>query len=345
MITATAISVVATLVLIIAVSTVVFMLRKYYIKRKLLRDHYDVPNHYALPPLPAPRIQRMDSGIYDTISNKNVECETTFSTAVVNDIPCNGISFIHGRSNIENGDEPSTGFVDTTGAEVFHNIIASENGDHDSMPNPPETEGSENKIRENRATAANINFESTTVVNEKLFDERAHINIIASESDHDSIPNPPETEGSENKIRENRATAANINFESTTVVNEKIFGERALEIQENHEKEKKVDESIIQDYALEKESTTREETVQCHVQMQENASYQPMANTNFVLFANPAYGTDIAIAPEIPTEDNIAYQRTCMCSISSQLSSHTDNTSSSSELATQRYDSLVSDED
>ena len=333
MITATAISVVTTLVLIITVSTVVFMLRKYYIKRKLLRDHYDVPDRlvyaHALPPLP-PRIHRMDSGVYDTISNKNTECETAFSTAVVNDIPCNGI-----HSNIEND-------IDTTGAEVFQNIITSESH-HDSMPNPPKTEGSENKIRENRAMAANINFESTTVVNEKLFDERAHVNIIASESDHDSTPNPPETEGSENKIRENRATAANINFESTTVVNEKIFGERALELQENQEKEKKVDESIIQDYTLEKESTTREETV--HVQMQENASYQPLANTNFVLFTNPAYGTDIAIAPEIPTEDNIAYQRTRMCSTSSQLSSHTDNTSSSSELATQRNDSLVSDED
>ena len=256
MITATAMSVIATLVLIIAVSTVVFMLRKYYIKRKLLRDHfklaYAVPNrcHSALPPLPAPRIQRMqDSGIYEPISNhENVECE----------------SFVYGRSNIENGDGPSsTGFVDTTGAEVFHNIIASENGDHDSMVNPPKTEGSENKIRENRVMAANINFESTTGVNEKIFDERA------------------------------------------------------LELQENQEKEKKVDESIIQVYALEKESTTREETV--YVQMQENASYQPLANTNFVLSANPAYGTDIAIAPEIPTEDNIAYQRTRMCSTGSQL--------------------------
>ena len=137
MITATAISVVATLVLIIAVSTVVFMLRKYYIKRRLRHEYYDVPDHliYALPPLP-PRIQRKDSGIYDTISNKNTECETAFSTAVVNDIPCNGISFIHGQSNIENGDEPSTNFIDTIGAEVFHNIIVSENGDHDSMPNP-----------------------------------------------------------------------------------------------------------------------------------------------------------------------------------------------------------------
>ena len=191
MITAAAISVVATLVLIIAASTVVFMLRKYYIKRKLLRDFYDVPNHYALPPLP-PRIQRMNSGVYDTISNKNTdsECETAFSTAVVNDIPCNGISFIHGQSNIENGDAPSIGFIDTTGAEVFQNIIA-------------------------------------------------------SESDHDSMPNPPMTEGSENNIRENRAMAANINFESTTVVNEKLFGEKALRLQENQEKEKKVDESIM----------------------------------------------------------------------------------------------------
>jgi hypothetical protein len=90
---------------------------------------------------------------------------------------------------------------------------------------------------------------------------------------------------------------------------------------------------------------TREETPgPVHVQMQENASYQP--STNFEFVANPAYGTDIAIAPEIPTEDNIAYQRTC----SSQLSgSNPDNISQSSGLqlaipSPPRNDSLVSDE-
>ena len=98
------------------------------------------------------------------------------------------------------------------------------------------------------------------------------------------------------------------------------------------------DEDVIQANTSQEESMTREETV--HVLMQENASYQP--STNFDLFTNPAYGTDIAIAPEIPTEINIAYQHM----YSSQQSSNSDNMNiPSSGLATlQRRDSLVSDE-
>ena len=45
------------------------------------------------------------------------------------------------------------------------------------------------------------------------------------------------------------------------------------------------------------------------VLMQENPSYQP--STDFTFAANPAYGTNIANAPEITTEDNVAHQRTC----------------------------------
>jgi polynucleotide 5'-kinase involved in rRNA processing len=96
-----------------------------------------------------------------------------------------------------------------------------------------------------------------------------------------------ESEMRENKIGQNRA---NINFESNTVVKESIFNVKALGLQRNQEKEKQVDEIIIQAHTLEEESMTHEETP-VHVQMQENASYQP--STNFVFVANPAYGTDI----------------------------------------------------
>ena len=272
--TATAISIVATLVLIIAVSAVVFTLRRYHVKRRRRQTFYDVPYHYALPPLP-PRVQRMDSGIYDTISNKNTECETTLSTAVVNDILCNRISFTLGQSNTENGYAPFTGLgvIDTADAEVFQSAVA----------------------------------------------------------ENDAVQNPPTSDKS--------AEVLESNFESNLVVNESIFGAEALGLQKNQDKKKLVvDESVVQDNTLQEESITRDETV--HIQMQENATYRPSTIANIVLFSNPAYGTDIAIAPEIPTEDNIAYQHTC----SSRQSFNSDNMNSfSSGLATlQRHnDSLI----
>ena len=49
-----------------------------------------------------------------------------------------------------------------------------------------------------------------------------------------------------------------------------------------------------------------EATVEAKIQMQDNHSYQP--STTFSDFAaNPAYGTNIAITPEIVTEQNEAY--------------------------------------
>ena len=255
--TITAISVVATLVLTVTVSAVVFMFifRRYHIRRRLRRHVYDVPDHYPLPPLP-PRIHRLDSGINDTISNKDVKYDKTFFTAAtgINDIPWN----IHGQSNIENGDDPSTG------AENFQNTV-------DLMQNFNESV----KVQEN----------------------------------------------------ENIARAANINFESIPVINESIFDAEALGLQENQEI---ADESVIQPNTWEKESTTCDSEETAHIQMQDNTSYQP--STNFFYFNNPAYGTYIAIAPEIPTEDNSAYQHTC----SSQQRPNSDNMNiSSATLQTQ----------
>ena len=225
-----------------------FIFRRYHIRRRLRQHVYDVPDHYPLPPLP-PRIHRLDSGINDTISNKDVEYDETFFTAAtgINDIPWN----THGQSNIENGDDPSTG------AENFQNTVV----ENDLMQNFNESV----KVQEN----------------------------------------------------ENIARAANINFERIPVINESIFDAEALGLQEHQEI---ADESVIQPNTLEKESTTCDSEETAHVQMQENTSYQP--STNFVYFNNPAYVTNnIAIAPEILTEDNSAYQHTC----SSQQRSNSDN--------------------
>ena len=67
-----------------------------------------MPYNYALPPLPQ-RVQRKDLGLYDTISNddiNNMESETTFSTAAVDSVFQNRVSFSE-QYNIENDVVPS----------------------------------------------------------------------------------------------------------------------------------------------------------------------------------------------------------------------------------------------
>ena len=260
--TAIAISVVAT-IFVIAISAIsiclVFVIMKYCRKMRLTQgyNNYDVPYNYTLPPLP-PRVHRMDSGIYDTISNcdrNDVESETTFSNAAVNSNVCNRISFTHEQSKIENGDVSSTGVIDATGTEILQNNYVSES---ESIQNPPDSLSDGSGVQENNL-----------------------------------------------RVRENRtiASTGNINTEGNREVNESVSIVGALGLQRNQEGEGQVDATNIQTYSGEESTTCAE------VRMQENASYQP--STKFVLIANPAYGTDIAIAPEISTEDNIAYQHMC----------------------------------
>ena len=83
--TVVAITVVATLVMVVITAVgncLMFTLRNHYQKQKLSLTLYDVPYNYALPPLP-PCVQRMDSELYDTISNNDMELETVLSTSHV----------------------------------------------------------------------------------------------------------------------------------------------------------------------------------------------------------------------------------------------------------------------
>ena len=52
-------------------------------------------------------------------------------------------------------------------------------------------------------------------------------------------------------------------------------------------------------------ATIPDTEVDVHIRMDENSAYQP--STNFLFATNPAYGTNIGIAPEIETEENAAY--------------------------------------
>jgi hypothetical protein len=65
------ISVLVTLITVIAVAVITPLV--YFAGTQYRRGHsviYDTPYNYKLPPLP-PHLQRMDSGIYDTLSNSN----------------------------------------------------------------------------------------------------------------------------------------------------------------------------------------------------------------------------------------------------------------------------------
>ena len=62
--------------------------------------------------------------------------------------------------------------------------------------------------------------------------------------------------------------------------------------------------------------------------MLQNASYLP--STNFVLATNPGNGMNIAIAPEIETEENIAYE----CPIHDHGSCDSELTNTVDELET-----------
>lgn len=58
--------------------------------------------------------------------------------------------------------------------------------------------------------------------------------------------------------------------------------------------------------AVSPNATTGETDGVCDIRMQVNSAHQLV--TNFIFTINQAYGNNIAIAPEIETEDNIAYQ-------------------------------------
>ena len=66
-----------------------------------------------------------------------------------------------------------------------------------------------------------------------------------------------------------------------------------------------VEERRTETDGTEDSSEVEESTTRGGARMQENASYQP--STNFDFATNPAYVIGVAIIPEIPTEDNVAY--------------------------------------
>ena len=80
----------------------------------------------------------------------------------------------------------------------------------------------------------------------------------------------------------------------------------------------------------EMESSTENDT---GIRMSENVSYQPSLVSSITLDPNPTYGTNVAIAPEIETEENIAYQHNLYGTniTNGSVELHSDNSSCADE--------------
>ena len=263
--TVVAIAVVATLVMVVTSAVgicLMFMIRSQYQKQRLSLTLYDVPYNYALPPLP-PRVQRKDLGLYDTISNddiNNMESETAFSTAAVNSVFHNRISF-NEQYNIEN----------------------------DVVPSVFDTE-----------TCQKENEMNTSVLSQKLMNDIVMQSIPAT-SDASRMQ---ERWVGESRTLRTETGDTGVNREvHVDEMEESTASSVRVTIQEN---QVTVGESRTEMNDTQINNVVEESTPCTGVRMQENVSYQP--STNFIFATNPAYETDIAIAPEIPTEENVAYQ-------------------------------------
>ena len=241
---------VATLVMVVTLAVgicLIFMLRNHYQKRRLTL--YDVPYNYALPPLP-PRIQRMDSGLYDTIYESKVS-ESELNTVHSSQEPVKDIA--------------------------LHSLTATCDG--------------------SRIQESGVGENQTETDDTEANREVDEMNVNTSCEGVNMLENDV-TVGTET---------------GSTEVNREVD---KMEENTSSEGEKMVENDVTVG------TETEESTICTGVTMQENESYQP--STNFDFTANPAYETDIAIAPEIPTEDNVAYQYQHNIMCSEQLGSDID---------------------
>ena len=229
------ITVLATITASITVAVIyviVTQCRKRKSKRELL---YDVPYNYELPPLP-PRIGRMESGIYDTISNGS------------NDGPQNQPQALQ-VENISQCEHISQDRIVLPGSEVPAASMSPPSDENDNTVNdtvvsqfPPAT--SPDAIISARSDASSC----MQLAEIDLSSERANGSDLLLDLKAGVTTNEPTAETQNDEFRTPR-TKFNITA---------------------------------------------------------NVSYQP--STNFDFERNPAYRTNVAIAPEIETRENIAYE-------------------------------------
>ena len=230
------------IVVLAAIALIYFAGTRY--KRNARRELvYDIPYNYQLPPLP-PRIKRMDSGLYDTISNA--------SNDGVQDQP---------QAHAQRESKSLDGKVVSPDSKIF-----ADNSCTSMLNNSPISDENDNTV-----------------------DDNAISQFPATSSD------------------------AVVNASSLPPVH-------SVETDLSSEKANGIDLPLNLEAG--EESTSSDEFRIPSPNVTVNVSYQP--STNFSPERNPAYGTNVAIAPEINTSENIAYEH----SDSNNIASSTGNTDS-----------------
>ena len=275
---------------------------------------YDVPYNYELPPLP-PRIRRMDSGIYDTISNGSKDGLQDqlqgYAQSELKSLDSKVVSpeyeiFAAINSNSPVSNENDNTEISSTNPDTAstHLVGADSSSERADLPLNLDTDTAENLNDELRIPNPNIteiNLVPTSVQKEILL-----------------IAIAPEIETSENiayEYSESNNTNETVVSQSSIASSDAVVSivpppTHSIETDSSLERVDRADLPSNLEVREPREDSTAENTNgELRVPSPDvavNASYQP--STNFNLERNSAYGTNVAIAPEIETSENIAYE-------------------------------------
>ena len=287
---------------------------------------YDAPYNYELPPLP-PHIQRTDSGIYDTISNGSKDGQQNQPQEQSQSKPLD--SKIDNEILAANSCLRNSPLSDENGSAAINDVTVSQFPS--TNPDTARISSVHSVGTDSPSERADLSLNLATDTVESLNHDKPRIpspNVAKNASYQSSIKfsmerNPayrtniaiaPEIETSENIAYEHMVSSSQSSATNPDTVVSAIPPSlmHTVETGLSSERAGGTDHSLN----LEVGDTTGESTAENmndeprlpspDVDVHKNASHQP--STNFIFERNSAYGTDIAITPEIETGENVAYK-------------------------------------
>ena len=337
------ISVLVTLTTVIAIMVpvaLVYFASTRYKRKSRGQLNYDAPYNYELPPLPL-RIRRMDSGIYDTISNGSkdglqdqprgyaqTESKSLDSKVVSSDSEILAANSCLNNSPLsdENGNTvndiaisqfPSTN-PDTARLSSTRSVGIDSSSERADLPLNLDTDTAENLNDEltripSPNVTANVSYQPST----KFSPERnpAYGTNVAIAPEIDTSENIAYEHSESNNTNETVVSQSSITSPDA-VVSIVPPPTHSTETDVSLEIVDRADLSSNLEVGEPREDSTAENTNdELRVPSPDvavNASYQP--STNFNLDRNSAYGTNVAIAPEVETSENTAYEHSNVAS-------------------------------
>ena len=289
---------------------------------------YDVPYNYELPPLP-PRIRRTDSEIYDTISNGSKDGlqdqpqghAQSKSKSLVSQVVSSDSEMLAANSCLNNSPLSTVNDIATSQFPSTNPDIAGLSSTH--------SVGIDSSLERavlllDLDTAENLNDElripSPNVTENVSYQPSTNFSLEKNPAYGTNVSIAPEIETSENIAYEhsesNNTNETRVSQSSITspdaVVSVIPLPIHSTEMDSSLERVDRADLPSNLEVGEPREDSTGEnmndELRVPSPDVPVNASYQP--NTNFNLERNSAYGTNVAIAPEIDTSENIAYMNT-----------------------------------